>query len=325
MPVNPQMHICFPSDRKVACRDGFGKGILELGEKDPGVWVLTADVAESTRVHWFADKFPKRFVQIGVAEQNLAGVGAGIAVCEKTVFISAFGAFSPGRNWDQIRVSICYNNANVKVHGSHPGLTVGPDGATHQILEDIAITRVLPNMRVVVPADAEEARKATLAIGASYGPAYIRTMREKLPVFTTEKTPFELGKANLLREGKDVLIIACGAQVYESLVAAEQLGSSGISAAVINLHTIKPIDSKTIVEWAKKTRLVVTVEDHQVDGGMGSAVSEVLSSEFPVTVVRHGVHGCFCESGDSSELMKKYELDATGIKKIVETAVKNKK
>jgi len=307
-------------------RDGFGKAIVELGEKDPNVWVLTADVSESTRTHWFAEKFPDRFVQVGVAEQNLAGVAAGIAATGKTVFISAYGVFSPGRNWDQLRVSICYNDVPVILHGSHTGLTVGPDGATHQALEDMAITRVLPNLTVICPADQEQARKAFLAVAKAKKPAYIRTSREKGPTFTTAATPFEIGKANVYRDGKDVAIFACGFLVHESLKAAELLKTEGIDAAVVDCHTLKPIDKKAIVEWAKKTGLLVSVEEHQVHGGMGSAIAEVLAETgCPAKLKIHGVNDRFCESGSGAELLKKYKLDASGIAETVKEAVKNRK
>lgn len=318
-------HITFPAKGSAASRDGFGKALVELGEKDPNVWVLTADVSESTRTHWFAEKFPKRFVQVGVAEQNLAGVAAGIAACGKKAFISAYGVFSPGRNWDQLRVSVCYNDVPVVFHGSHTGVTVGPDGASHQALEDMAITRVLPNLVVMAPADMEEVRKATIAAYELGKPAYIRTCREKMPVFTTPETPFKIGEANVYREGTDVAIIACGPMVYESLAAAEKLHADGISCAVVDCHTIKPMDKKAVVEWAKKTGLVVTVEEHQVDGGMGSAVAEVLAEEYPVPVRRHGIYDRFCESGSAFELLKKYKLDADGIASVVKDSMGMKK
>ncbi len=306
-------------------RDGFGKGLLEAGEKDPDLWVLTADVSGSTRTNWFAEKFPKRFVQVGVAEQNLAGVASGIAATGKKAFISAFGAFSPGRNWDQIRVSICYNNVNVNIHASHTGLTVGPDGASHQALEDIAITRSLPNLIIISPADMEETRKATIAAVETDTPCYIRTSREKSAVFTTEETPFEIGKANTYREGNDVAIFAHGFTVYESLKAAEILKEKGIDAAVIDCHTIKPVDRKAILKYAKQCGLIVTVEDHQVTGGLGSAVAEALAEENACPLKRHGVYDKFCESGSSKDLLKKYLLDANGIAKVVEESMKMKK
>ncbi len=309
---------------KKASRDGFGKALLELGEKDPNVWAVSADVSESTRTHWFAEKFPQRFVQVGVAEQNMAGVAAGIASCGKLAFISAFGAFSPGRNFDQIRVSVCYNDSNVKVHASHAGLSVGPDGASHQMLEDIALMRSLPNMLVVVPCDMEQAKKATLAMATVKTPAYIRTSRENAPVFTTTQTPFELGKANVYRDGKDVAIFACGLQVYEALKAAEELKKKGIDAAVIDMHTIKPIDSATITTYAKKCGAVVSVEDHQINGGLGSAIAEVLCEKCPAHLVRVGMRDQFGESGNAYDLFRKYGLDAAGIVKAAEEASKLK-
>ncbi|QLJ53220.1 MAG: Transketolase, C-terminal section [Candidatus Fermentimicrarchaeum limneticum] len=305
---------------KKPSRDGFGKALVELGAENTNVWVMTADVSESTRTHWFAEKFPERFVQVGVAEQNLAGVAAGIASCGKTVFISAYGVFSPGRNWDQLRVAICYNDVPVKLHGSHTGITVGPDGASHQALEDIAIVRVLPNITVIVPADAEEARKATLEVAKCEGPAYIRTCREKMPIFTTAGTPFAIGKANVYRFGDDVAIFACGPQVYESILAAEKLESEGISCAVVDCHTIKPIDVEAVKYWAGKTKFLVSVEEHQVSGGLGGALAEVVS-EFArahaCTLKRHGINDIFCESGEPLELLKKYGLDADGIARFV--------
>jgi transketolase len=306
-------------------RDGFGKGILETGEKDNDLWVLTADVSESTRTHWFAEKFPKRFIQVGVAEQNLAGVASGIAASGKKAFISAYGVFSPGRNWDQLRVAICYNNVNVNLHASHTGLTVGPDGASHQALEDLAMTRCLPNLIVMSPADMEEARKATIAAIETPTPCYLRTSREKSAVFTTKDTPFEIGKANTYREGKDVAIFAHGVPVHESLKAAQTLKSKGIDAAVIDCHTIKPVDRRAVLKYAKKCGLIVTVEEHQVIGGLGSAVAEVLAEENACPLRRHGVYDRFCESGSSKELLKKYLLDADGIVKVVSESMKMKK
>lgn len=322
--INKEMNLTeplFPPTTKAPSRDGFGKALLEIGEADKDVWVLTADVSESTRTHWFAERFPQRFVQVGVAEQNMAGVAAGIAATGKTVFLSAYGVFSPGRNWDQLRVSVCYNNVPVIFHGSHTGVTVGPDGATHQALEDIAITRVIPNLIVLAPADMEEAKKATKAAYALKKPAYIRTCREKMPNFTTDKTPFEIGRANVYRDGEDVAIFACGPMVYESLRAAEALEKQHISAAVVDCHTIKPLDRKTIVTMAKKTGLLVSVEEHQIDGGMGSAIAEVLSEDYPISLKRHGMLNRFGESGEGLELLKKYRLDADGIASVVKEAM----
>jgi len=327
---NANMHLVSepfaPSITKKASRDGFGKALVELGEKDPNVWVLTADVSESTRTHWFAEKFPDRFVQCGVSEQNMAGVAAGIATCGKKAFISAFGAFSPGRNFDQIRVSICYSNLDVKIHASHCGLSVGPDGASHQILEDIALMRALPNLTVLVPSDVEQAKKATIEAAKIKTPVYVRTSRENSPVFTTPQTPFEIGKANVYRDGKDVAIFACGLQVYESMKAAEELKKTkGIDAAVIDMHTIKPIDKNTIVSFAKKCGALVSVEDHQINGGFGGAIAEILCETCPTPLIRIGMHDSFGESGNAGELYKKYGLDMNGIVKGAEEAVKMKK
>jgi transketolase len=311
-----------PQNRKPS-RDGFGKALVEIGAENPNLWVLTADVSESTRTHWFAEKYPDRFVQVGVSEQNMAGVATGIASSGKTVFISAYAAFSPGRNWDQVRVSICYNNVPVKLHGSHTGVTVGPDGASHQALEDIAITRVLPNMTVIVPADVEEARKATIEASKTKKPVYIRSCREKMPAFTTYLTPFTIGKANVYRNGSDAAIFACGPQVYESIMAAEKLESEGISCAVIDCHTIKPIDEDMIRFWGKKTGLIISVEDHQITGGLGGAIAEVLGESgksIPCSLKRHGIRNMFCESGEPLELMKKYGLDSEGIAEFVRTS-----
>lgn len=311
-----------PQNRKPS-RDGFGKALVEIGAENPNLWVLTADVSESTRTHWFAEKYPDRFVQVGVSEQNMAGVATGIASSGKTVFISAYAAFSPGRNWDQVRVSICYNNVSVKLHGSHTGVTVGPDGASHQALEDIAITRVLPNMTVIVPADVEEARKATIEASKTKKPVYIRSCREKMPAFTTYLTPFTIGKANVYRNGSDAAIFACGPQVYESIMAAEKLESEGISCAVIDCHTIKPIDEDMIRFWGKKTGLIISVEDHQITGGLGGAIAEVLGESgksIPCSLKRHGIRNMFCESGEPLELMKKYGLDSEGIAEFVRTS-----
>lgn len=305
-------------------RDGFGKALLELGDSDDNIWVITADVSESTRTHWFADKYPKRFVQLGVAEQNMAGVASGISSCNKTVFISAFGAFSPGRNFDQIRVSICYNNSNVKIHASHTGLSVGADGASHQMLEDISMMRTLPNMVVLVPSDMEEARKATLAAAKINGPVYIRTSREKYPVFTTDHE-FIIGKSNVLKKGKDVAIFACGLQVWDSLEAAKELEKQKIDASVINMHTIKPIDKQIIIEKAKECKILISVEDHQITGGLGSAIAEVLSENCNAKLIRLGVKDTFGETGDTPELYNKFGLDKDAIVNSVKNALELKK
>jgi transketolase len=315
-----------PEDKK-GTRDGFGKALVEIGEEDKDAWALTADVSESSRTHWFAEKFPSRFVQIGISEQNMAGVAAGIASCGKRPFISAFGAFSPGRNWEQIRVSICYNNVPVVIHASHTGITVGPDGASHQILEDIALMRSLPNMNVVVPCDFEQSKKAAWLLYRQKMPGYMRTSREKVPTLTSPETPMELGGSNLYKEGTDLAILSHGPILYQSLLAAEELEKEGISAAVVDMYSIKPLDEGRIKSIAKETGLVLTAEEHQVVGGLGSAVAEVLSSyRNDVVLRRHGIYNRFCESGSAKELMEKYGLDSKGIAKTAkEEIIKNKR
>jgi len=305
-------------------RDGFGQALLELGKSNPDVVALCGDLIESTRVQAFAEAYPERYFEMGVAEQNMAGVAAGLALSGKIPFISSYAVFSPGRNWDQIRVSICYSMANVKIVGAHAGISVGPDGATHQALEDVAITRVLPNMVVVVPADSVEAKKATLAIAKHRGPSYIRFGREKSPVFTTEKTPFEIGKAILFREGKDVTIIGCGMLLYNALIAAEELSKEGVDVEVINSHTVKPLDTETILNSVKKTKAVVTVEEHQIAGGLGSAVSETLSQSFPAPQEFIGVRDRFGESGEPDELIEAFGMGVKDIKAAVLRVVKRK-
>ena len=267
---------------QIATRDGYGDGLVELGEKDPNVVVLTGDLSASTRAKKFQDKFPDRFIECGVAEQNMMGIAAGMALSGKIPFVSSYAVFVPGRCWDQLRVSVCYTKANVKVAGAHAGISVGPDGATHQALEDIASVRPLPNLVVIVPCDVIESKKVTIASGQHKGPVYFRYGREKTPVITTENTPFKIGKAEIFKEGTDVTIVACGLLVYQSLVAAKELEKEGVSAKVINNHTIKPMDKLTIASAAKETGAVVTVEEHQINGGLGGAVAEVLVENFPV-------------------------------------------
>lgn len=313
------------TNERIAIRDGFGKGLVRLGEQDERVVVLCADVTESTRCHWFVEKFPHRFIEIGVAEQNLAVVAAGMALAGKIPFISAYATFSPGRNNEQIRTNICINNVPVKIAGHHAGISVGPDGATHQALEDIALMRALPRMVVVVPCDAIEAEKATVAIAANGSPSYIRLCREKTVVITTEKTPFEIGKANTLREGKDVAIIACGILVPEALTAADVLAKEGIECTVINNHTIKPMDEAAIITAAKTCGAVVTAEEHQSAGGMGSAMAEVLARNHPVPMEFVGMQDQFGESGTAQELLEKFGLTAAGIATAVKKAIARKR
>src|SRR3989344_4660857 len=285
--LNARMYLAddlFSDVKKIPTRNGFGEGLVVAGEGNKDVVVLCADLTESTRSEYFQKKFPERFVEVGVAEQNMASLAAGMALAGKIPFISSYAAFSPGRNNEQIRTTIALNNANVKIVGAHAGVSVGPDGATHQALEDIALMRVMPNMVVISPCDAVEAKKATVAAAEIEGPVYIRLAREATPVMTTEKTPFTLGKAEIFVPGKDVTVIATGPLLYEALKATHTLAQKGISAEVINLHTIKPLDTKTILASVKKTKCVVTVEEHQVAGGMGSAVIEFLSQNLPVPV-----------------------------------------
>ncbi len=296
-------------------RDGFGRGLVEAGEKDERVVVLCADLAESTRAQWFRDKFPKRYIELGVAEQNLATVASGLAAYGKIPFITSYATFSPGRNNEQIRTTIALNDVPVKIAGAHAGVSVGPDGGTHQALEDIALMRVQPNMTVIYPGDAEEARKATYAAAFSNGPVYLRFAREKTPVFTTKDSPFEIGKANVLWEGKGptVGIIATGPLTHSSLLAAQTLAREGVDAIVLNLHTIKPLDKKTILDVAKRTGRIVTVEEHQIAGGMGSAVAEFLVQEHPVPMEFVGVHDQFGQSGTPEELLRHYGMDVASI------------
>lgn len=320
--LNPKLYM--KDVESVPTRNGYGEGLVLAGEKDSNVVVLCADLTESTRSLDFKKKFPDRFVEMGVAELNMASVASGLAAVGKVPFISSYAVFSPGRNWDVIRVAICYNNQNVKIAGAHSGISVGPDGATHQAMEDIATMRVLPNMTVIAPCDVHEARKATLAAAAMNGPVYIRFTREKTPVVTTDKTPFEIGRAYVCREGKDATIVACGPLLYEALVAAESLAKKKISVEVINCPTIKPLDAKTIVASVKKTGSVVTVEEHQVTGGLGGAVAECLGENYPVPMARVGMADHFGESGEPDELLAKYGMKATDIVKAVIKVMKRK-
>lgn len=313
----------------VPTRDGYGKGMVEAGEKDERVVVLSADLTESTRSHWFAEKFPERFIQVGVAEQNMATVASGMANYGKIPFISSYAVFSPGRNNEQIRTTISLNNVPVKIGGAHAGISVGPDGATHQALEDIALMRVQPNMVVLVPCDAVEAKKATVAAALSANwrskPTYIRFGREKSPVFTTEETPFEIGRAEIFREGGDAAIIGCGMLLHNALLAAEELSQEGIECMVINSHTVKPLDEKTIIEAAQKTGAVVSVEEHQINGGLGSAIAETLSRNFPVPQEYVGVQNRFGESGNPDELIEIFGMGIESIKDAVKKVIARKK
>lgn len=305
-----------PSVKREAVRSGFGEGLLRAGEEDERVVGLCADLTESTKMHLFREKFPHRFIEIGVAEQNLATVASGMAAMGKVPFISSYAMFSPGRNWEQIRTTICYNNRPVKIAGSHAGVSVGPDGGTHQAIEDIAITRVIPRLEVIVPCDAIEAKKATLAAAKTDKPTYLRLAREATTVITTEESPFKIGKANLLwrSEKPKVGIIACGPLVFDTLEVAAELAGEGIESLVLNLHTIKPIDKEAIISLAKETGAVLTVEEHQRHGGMGSAVAEVLVENEPVPMEILGINDEFGQSGKPEELIEHYGLGTKAIK-----------
>lgn len=321
--LNPQIFDL--KAEKIPTRYGYGQALLELGEVNPDVFVLTGDLAESTRVLEFSKKFPERFIECGVAEQNMMGVAAGLAHAGKIPFISSYAVFVPGRNWDQLRVSVCYSKANVKIAGAHAGISVGPDGATHQALEDLAITRVLPGLVVLAPCDYEETRKCTLAVANFQGPCYMRFTREKTPIITTNETPFEIGKSYICVQGADVTIAACGPLLYEALVAARELSVQGINAEVINCHTLKPFDQDTLLKSIKKTKCCVTVEEHQIAGGLFGIVSETLCKNLPVPIEPIGMPDSFGESGQPDELLEKYKMKSSHIIKAAQRVIARKK
>lgn len=297
--------------KQVPTRNGYGEGLVEAGKKDKSVVVLCADLTESTRSLAFKEAFPDRFVQMGVSEQSMASIAAGMSLAGKVPFISSYAAFSPGRNWEQIRTTIALQNSNAKIAGAHAGISVGADGATHQMIEDIAIMRVMPNMRVFVPCDAIQTRKTTLAAAKLDGPCYLRFAREKSPLFTTEKTPFKVGRADVYRHGVDLTIIGAGPLLYEALVAAEMLSRDhGIECRVVNMHTIKPVDVKMIIRCAKQTGAIVTVEEAQAAGGLAGVVAETLALTTPVPMERIGVPDRFGESGTPQELQEALGLTA---------------
>lgn len=306
---------------KESMRGGFGRGLKKAGEDNEKVVALCADLTESVQMQAFAEAFPERFVQVGVAEQNLVGVASGMAAMGQVPFAGSYAAFSPGRNWEQIRTSICLNERAVVIVGSHAGITVGPDGATHQMLEDIALMRSLPNMVVVAPADSVEAEKATLALAGLGGPAYIRLSRDSTAVFTSQLTPFEIGKAQVFREGSDISVISTGTMTYECLMAARLLAKEGVDAEVIHISTIKPLDKAAIVASVKKTGRAVTVEEGQVAAGFGGAVAELLSEKLPTPLKRIGVYDRFGESGSAEELKKEFGLDTEAIAQSIKDAV----
>ncbi len=323
--LNPKLYEL--AVEQVPIRRGFGEGLLLAAEADERVVGLCADLTESTQMHLFKNKFPNRFVEMGVAEQNLATVASGLAAMGKIPFITSYAMFSPGRNWEQIRTTICYNNRPVKIAGSHAGVSVGPDGGTHQAVEDIAIMRVIPRMQVIVPCDSIEAKKATIACAKTDVPTYLRLAREKTPVITTEDSPFQIGKANLLHApAKPVVgIIACGPLVYNALIAAKKLAAEEkIAVAVLNLHTIKPLDTEAIVSLARQTKAIVTVEEHQISGGMGSAVAEVLAKQFPVPIHFIGVADQFGQSGTPEQLIEHYGMGIDSIIAAVKKVITRK-
>ncbi|MCQ9207293.1 MAG: transketolase family protein [Omnitrophica bacterium] len=311
--------------KKKPTRDGAGEALLELGRKNKNVVVLSADLTDSTRAGWFKKEFPERFIGFGVAEQDMLGTASGMALSGKIPFACTFGVFASGRAWDQVRVSVAYMNLNVKIIGTHCGVTVGEDGATHQAIDEIALMRILPNMKVVVPADAIEAYKATMQAAECDGPVYLRLGRQAAPVLTKAEDPFIIGKAVLYRDGKDVTIIACGHSLYEAKKAHEKLKEEGIEARVINLHTPKPIDRKLILAAARETGAIVTVEEHTVLAGMGSAVCEVVSQEYPVPIKMVGIKDVFGESGKSMELLKYFNLATEDVVRAAHEALDAKK
>lgn len=306
-------------------RTGFGRAMLELGKKNTQVVALCADLTESLKLEEFKKTFSKQFFEMGICEQNMMSAAAGMALIGKVPFVVSYAVFNPGRNWDQLRVSVCYSNHNVKVIGGHAGLTTGPDGATHQALEDIAITRVLPNLTVVVPCDEKQAYLATLAIGRLIGPCYLRLSREKSMNITSETDKFELGKAQVLIDGSDIAIFGCGITTQFALEAQKQLLQESISCAVINIHTIKPLDEKVVLEYAKKCGAIVSCEEHQAIGGLGSAIAELLAQKLPTPQEFVAIQDSFGESGEGYELLEKYGISTKNIVLKAKQVLKRKK
>lgn len=339
MPINPNQKLAenvldLKTVEQAPTRKGFGEGLLEAGEKDTRIVGLCADLTESTQMHLFARKFPDRFIEIGIAEQNMAAVAAGLAEAGKIPYITSYAMFSPGRNWEQVRTTICYNNVPVKIIGSHSGVSVGPDGATHQAIEDMAITRPIPNITIIAPCDMHEGKKAAVAAAAIDGPVYIRYTREKTPVMTTLESPFEVGKAEVLFDSSvgsaeqtslDVAIIACGPLVHNALLAAAELEKEGLKVRVINNHTIKPMDDAAIIKSAQDAGAIVTVEEHQVRGGMGSRVAEILAQNNPVPIEFIGVQDRFGESGEPNELIEVFGMGVSHIIEAAKKVIKRKK
>jgi transketolase len=326
--LNPNIFDKEKQEQKLA-REGWGEGLVQAGKDDPNVVVLGADLSESTRTAMFRNAYPERFIQCGIAEQNMMDVAAGLALGGKIPFVSTYAVFTPGLIWSQIRVSVLQNEANVKIGGAHAGVSVGPDGMSHQALEDIALTRCLPGLTVLAPCDYVEARKATLIAAKTKGAFYLRFPREKTPVITSEQTPFEVGKALVfwepLKPKPDAAIVVTGTLAFNALSAAKQLEEEGISVVVINNHSIKPMDKETILHWARESGAVVTVEEHQIAGGMGSAVAELLAMEYPVPMEFIGVQDRFGGSGEPNELIEKFGMGAASIAQAVKKVIAKKK
>jgi len=330
--LNPELKLnpkIFNNDvEQIPIRKGFGQGLLFAGEQNKNVVALCGDLTESTQMHFFKEKFPERFIEVGVAEQNLVTTASGMSAMGKIPFVSSYAMFSPGRNWEQIRTTIAYNDRKVVIAGSHAGVSVGPDGGTHQAIEDIALMRVMPNMDVFSPCDSIEAKKGTMVLAKTKSPAYIRLAREKTPVITTEETPFEINKAQIFWMPDvglaDVGIIATGALIHRALLAAKELEKEGIKTKVMNLCSIKPIDEDSILKLAKETKALVTVEEHQIAGGMGSAVAEVVAQNYPVPIEFVGVHDRFGQSGTPDELIEHYGMGKDSIKEAVKKVLSRK-
>jgi transketolase len=322
-PAAPAIDLAKPEMKRT--REGFGHGLVELGEKKPNVFVLVGDLSGSTNVTFFAQKFPDRFIQVGIAEQNMMCVAAGLAAVGKIPFLATYGAFASCRSADQMRVTVAYTDLPVKIGGAHGGISVGPDGATHQAMEEIAIVRSIPNMRMIVPCDYWETRKATVAMADDPHPDYIRFGREPVPVVTGADTPFTIGKANLLREGRDVAIIACGVMVYEALVAAEKLAARGIAARVLNMHTLKPLDKEAIHRAAAECGAIVTAEEHQIHGGLGGAVAEEVVKSQPVPMELVAVNDRFGRSGKQEELMAAFGIKSPDVIAAVDRVLARKR
>ena len=311
--------------KQLPTRNGFGEGLIEAGNRNKNVLAICADLAESTRMEGFKKAHPDQYIEIGVAEQMLVAMAGGLAAVGKTPWIASYAMFNPGRSWEQVRTIMALNETNVKIAGAHAGVSVGPDGATHQAIEDVAIMRVIPHMMVVVPCDSVQTKKATIALSETFGPTYLRFAREKSAIVTTEETPFEIGKAQVFREGKDVAIVACGILVYNALIAADELSrEDGIEARVVNNHTVKPMDTAAIVDAGKSCGAVVTVEEHQKHGGMGSRVAEILAQHHPVPIEFIGVEDRFGQSGDPVELIEFYGMGTASIKEAARRAYARK-